>query len=40
MTYGRETIVKEDWKKIFKDDELDFVIARMLRIESVRHPVG
>ena len=40
MTYGRETIVKDDWKKIFKDDELDSVIARMLRIESIKHPVG
>ena len=40
MTYGRETIVKDDWKKIFDDDELDHVIARMLRIESVQHPVG
>jgi hypothetical protein len=40
MTYGRETIVTHDWKKIFDDDELDHVIARMLRIQSVQHPVG
>jgi hypothetical protein len=36
MDYGRETIVKEDWKRIFNDDELDRVVARMLRIDAVR----
>jgi hypothetical protein len=36
MGYGRETIVKEDWKRIFDDDELDRVVARMLKIDAVR----
>ncbi|MEU6643182.1 phosphogluconate dehydrogenase C-terminal domain-containing protein [Saccharomonospora sp. NPDC046836] len=35
MDYGRETIIKDDWKKIFDDSELDKVIARMLRIDAV-----
>jgi len=34
MDYGRESIVKDDWKKIFDDAELDRVIARMLRIDA------
>jgi len=34
MAYGRETIVRPDWKKIFDDAELDRVIARMLRLET------
>ncbi|MEU3274493.1 phosphogluconate dehydrogenase C-terminal domain-containing protein [Saccharomonospora sp. NPDC006951] len=36
MDYGRETIVKDDWKKIFDDGELDKVIARMLKIDAVK----
>ncbi|PXY17938.1 phosphogluconate dehydrogenase C-terminal domain-containing protein [Prauserella flavalba] len=36
MDYGRETIVKDDWKKIFDDRELDKVIARMLKIDAVK----
>lgn len=36
MGYGRESVVKEDWKKIFSWDELDKVIAKMLRIDAVR----
>ncbi|WP_203861602.1 phosphogluconate dehydrogenase C-terminal domain-containing protein [Plantactinospora mayteni] len=35
MDYGHETIIRTDWKKIFDDSELDRVIARMLRLESV-----
>lgn len=38
MDYGRETLIKEDWKKIFRDDELDFVIARMLKLEPTTSP--
>lgn len=34
MDYGRETLIKDDWKQIFDDDELDRVIARMLRLDS------
>jgi D-apionate oxidoisomerase len=36
MDYGRESIVKDDWKKIFDDSELDGVIARMLKIDAVK----
>ncbi|NJQ08690.1 phosphogluconate dehydrogenase C-terminal domain-containing protein [Streptomyces lonarensis] len=36
MDYGRESIVREDWKKVFDDGELDKVIARMLQIDGVR----
>ncbi|PRY13563.1 phosphogluconate dehydrogenase C-terminal domain-containing protein [Kineococcus rhizosphaerae] len=35
MDYGRESIVKDDWKKIFRDDELDSVITRMLKLEKI-----
>jgi D-apionate oxidoisomerase len=37
MDYGRERVIKDDWKRIFDDAELDTVIARMLQLESVRH---
>jgi len=37
MDYGRERVIKEDWRKIFDDAELDTVIARMLQLERVRH---
>ncbi|GAB3756695.1 phosphogluconate dehydrogenase C-terminal domain-containing protein [Microlunatus parietis] len=36
MDYGQETIIKEDWKKIFSDDELDKNLARMLHLESIQ----
>jgi D-apionate oxidoisomerase len=36
MGYGREAIIKEDWKRIFDDSELDQVIAKMLKIDAVR----
>lgn len=36
IDYGRENILKDDWKKIFEQEELDRVIARMLRIDQVR----
>ncbi|MER8001487.1 MULTISPECIES: phosphogluconate dehydrogenase C-terminal domain-containing protein [unclassified Streptomyces] len=36
MDYGRESIVKDDWKKVFDDEELDKVITRMLRIKEIR----
>ncbi|MFT4042201.1 MAG: phosphogluconate dehydrogenase C-terminal domain-containing protein [Gordonia sp. (in: high G+C Gram-positive bacteria)] len=35
MDYGRETIIKEDWKKIFRDDELDKNLARMLHLDHI-----
>jgi len=40
MDYGRRTVIRDDWKKIFDDDELDMVIAKMLRIEAVRRKPG
>lgn len=36
MEYGREKIVKPDWKQIFDEKELDLVIARMLKIDAIR----
>ncbi|UFU06328.1 phosphogluconate dehydrogenase C-terminal domain-containing protein [Ruania halotolerans] len=35
MDYGRESIIKEDWKKIFRDDELDKNLARMLHLDAI-----
>ncbi|MGO1627801.1 MULTISPECIES: phosphogluconate dehydrogenase C-terminal domain-containing protein [unclassified Microbacterium] len=35
MKYGRESIIKEDWKKIFQDDELDKNLARMLHLDTI-----
>lgn len=35
MDYGRESIIKEDWKKIFRDDELDIVLSRMLHLDEI-----
>lgn len=36
MGYGREKIIRDDWKQIFDDSELDSVIAKMLKIPAVR----
>ncbi|MET8468522.1 phosphogluconate dehydrogenase C-terminal domain-containing protein [Streptomyces sp. NPDC006422] len=36
MDYGRDSIVKEDWKKVFDDGELDKVITKMLKIKEIR----
>lgn len=35
MDYGRESIIKDDWKKIFRDDELDTNLARMLHLDRI-----
>lgn len=35
MDYGRESIIKDDWKKVFRDDELDKNLARMLHLEHI-----
>lgn len=35
MDYGRESIIKDDWKKIFRDDQLDLVLARMLQLDTI-----
>lgn len=37
IDYGRDAIIKPDWKKIFDQRELDKVIARMLKIDRVQH---
>ena len=35
MDYGKETIIKDDWKKVFHDDELDKNLARMLHLDKI-----
>lgn len=35
MDYGRESIIKDDWKKVFQDDELDKNLARMLHLDHI-----
>jgi hypothetical protein len=35
MDYGRASIVKEDWKKVFRDDELDKNLAAMLHLDRI-----
>jgi hypothetical protein len=37
IDYGRETIIKDDWRKIFDERELDGVVARMLKLDAVAH---
>lgn len=36
IEYGKENIIKPDWKKIFDQKELDLVIARMLKIDAIQ----
>jgi ketol-acid reductoisomerase len=36
IQYGKDTIIKDDWKKIFDDSELDGVIAKMLKLDAVK----
>lgn len=36
MDYGRKSIIKDDWKKVFRDDELDKNLARMLHLDSIQ----
>lgn len=35
MDYGRESIIKDSWKKIWDDDDLDVVIAKMLKLDKI-----
>lgn len=35
MKYGRSKIIRDDWKDIFRDDELDTVLAEMLHLDSI-----
>ncbi|NKX49677.1 oxidoreductase, partial [Arthrobacter deserti] len=37
IQYGRDTIIRDDWKKIFVDSDLDKVTARMPKLESDKH---
>jgi D-apionate oxidoisomerase len=32
---GREKIIKEDWKSIFNDEELDHVLKQMLHLDHI-----
>ena len=36
MDYGREKIIKEDWKSIFNDEELDYVLKQMLHLDAIQ----
>lgn len=35
MDYGRDKIIKDDWKSIFADDELDHVLKQMLHLDHI-----
>ena len=35
MDYGRTKIIKEDWKSIFNDDQLDHVLKQMLHLDYI-----
>lgn len=35
MDYGRGAIIKEDWKKVFSDEELDKNLAKMLHLDKI-----
>ena len=35
MDYGRESIIREDWKKVFTDAELDKNLAMMLHLDKI-----
>jgi hypothetical protein len=35
MDYGRAKIIKEDWKSIFNDDELDHFLMQMLHLDNI-----
>jgi D-apionate oxidoisomerase len=37
MAYGREKVIKDSWREIFDDAELDTVIARMLQLDKAHH---
>ncbi|MCS0500138.1 phosphogluconate dehydrogenase C-terminal domain-containing protein [Protaetiibacter mangrovi] len=35
MDYGREMIIKPDWKRVFDDEELDKNLSRMLHLDHI-----
>lgn len=40
MEYGRERVVRPDWRRIFEEGELDSVIARMLHLDPAWRQAG
>lgn len=36
MDYGRESIIRDDWKKVFTDAELDKNLAMMLHLDKIQ----
>ncbi|MFF0990009.1 phosphogluconate dehydrogenase C-terminal domain-containing protein [Kocuria nitroreducens] len=36
MGYGRELIIKDDWKRVFDDAVLDDTITKMLKIDAIK----
>ena len=34
MDYGK-SIIRDDWKKVFRDDELDKNLAQMLHLDKI-----
>ena len=35
MDYGRKAIIKPDWTRVWSDEELDIVLAKMLNRERI-----
>jgi hypothetical protein len=35
MAYGRKSIIRDDWKKVFQDEELDKNLAAMLHLDKI-----
>jgi len=35
MDYGKSSIIRDDWKKVFRDDELDRNLAQMLHLDKI-----
>ncbi|WP_210508304.1 phosphogluconate dehydrogenase C-terminal domain-containing protein [Naasia sp. SYSU D00057] len=35
MDYGKKSIIRDDWKKVFQDDELDKNLAAMLHLDKI-----
>ena len=36
MDYGRQKLIRDDWKSIFDDRELDHVLKQMLHLDEIR----
>ena len=34
MDYGKDKLIKEDWKKVLSDDALYEVLTKMLKLEK------